>query len=50
MMNWNRFATVGVLVAAASMKAGAPALEVSIGLAAAALLNWQIRPRKQHHV
>jgi len=46
MMNWNRFVTACILVAALLAKVGVPLLEIAVGLGAAALVNWQIRPRK----
>ena len=47
MMNWNRFVTACILVAALLVKVGVPFLEIAVGLGAAALLNWQIRPRRE---
>lgn len=45
MMNWNRFVTASILVAGLLLKVGVPLFAVLLGLGAAALLNWQIRPR-----
>ena len=45
MLNWNRFATACILVAAVLIKAGVPLLAILLGLTAGALLNWQLRPR-----
>ena len=45
MMNWNRFVTASVLVAALLLKFGVPIPALLFGLGAAALVNWQIRPR-----
>ena len=45
MMNWNRFVTACILVGALLMKAGVPLLTVVVGLGAAALVIWQLRPR-----
>ena len=45
MMNWNRFVTACILAGALLMKAGVPLVTVLLGLGAAALVNWQLRPR-----
>jgi hypothetical protein len=45
MMNWNRFVTACILAAALLLKFGVPLPAILIGLSAAALVNWQIRPR-----
>ena len=45
MMNWNRFVTACILAGALLMKAGVPLVTVLLGLGAAALVNWQMRPR-----
>lgn len=46
MTNWNRFATASVLVGALLLKADVPLVAVLLGLGAAALVNWQMRPRR----
>ena len=46
MTNWNRFVTACCLVGALLLKAGVPLFAVLLGLGAAALVNWQIRPRR----
>ena len=48
MMNWNRFVTAGILVTAVLLKAGVPLMAVLLGVASAAFLNWQLRPRVPH--
>ena len=45
MMNWNRFVTACILAGALLLKIGVPMPAVLLGLGAAALVNWQIRPR-----
>jgi hypothetical protein len=45
MMNWNRFVTACIVVGALLLKAGVPLVTVVLGLGAAALVNWQMRPR-----
>ena len=45
MMNWNRFVTACILAGALLLKAGVPLVTVVLGLAAAALVNWQMRPK-----
>ena len=45
MMNWNRFVTAGILVAALLLKLGAPIPAILLGLGVAALANWRMRPR-----
>jgi len=45
MMNWNRFFTACILAAALLVKFGVPLPAILFGLGAAALVNWQIRPR-----
>ena len=45
MMNWNRFVTACILVGALLLKAGVPLVTVVLGLAGAALVNWQLRPK-----
>lgn len=45
MMNWNRFVTACILAAALLLKFGVPVPAILLGLGAAALVNWQIRPR-----
>ena len=45
MMNWNRFVTACILAGALLMKAGVPLVTIVLGLGAAALVNWQMRPR-----
>jgi hypothetical protein len=45
MMNWNRFITACIMAAALLLKFGVPMPAILTGLCAAALVNWQIRPR-----
>ena len=45
MTNWNRFVTACILAGALLMKVGVPLVTVLLGLGAAALVNWQLRPR-----
>ena len=45
MMNWNRFLTACVIAGALLMKYGVPVTTILFGLAGAALVNWQMRPR-----
>lgn len=45
MMNWNRFVTACILAAALLLKFGVPLQAILLGLAGAAVLNWQLRPR-----
>ena len=45
MMNWNRFVTACIMAGALLLKFGVPLSTVLLGLGAAALVNWQIRPR-----
>ena len=45
MMNWNRFITASILAAALLLKFGVPLPAILVGLGAAALVNWQLRPR-----
>jgi hypothetical protein len=45
MTNWNRFATASILAGALLLKAGVPLVTVVLGLGAAAVVNWQMRPR-----
>jgi len=47
MMNWNRFVTACVLVAALMLKFGVPLPAILLGLGAAALANWRMRPRSE---
>ena len=44
-MTWNRFVTACILAAASLLKFGVPMPAVLLGLGAAALVNWQMRPR-----
>lgn len=46
MTNWNRFVTACFLAGALLLKSGVPLLTILLGLGAAALVNWQIRPRR----
>jgi hypothetical protein len=46
MANWNRFVMACFLVGALLLRSGVPLLAVLLGLGAAALVNWQIRPRR----
>ena len=46
MTNWNRFATASILAAALLLKVGVPLPAILVGLGAAALVNWQMRPRR----
>ena len=45
MMNWNRFVTACVMAGALLLKFGVPLPAVLLGLGAAALVNWHMRPR-----
>ena len=45
MMNWNRFVTACIMAGALLLKFGVPLPTVLLGLGAAALVNWQLRPR-----
>jgi hypothetical protein len=45
MLNWTRFVTACILAGALLLKAGVPLVTVVLGLGAAALVNWQMRPR-----
>ena len=45
MMNWNRFVTACILAGALLLKARVPLVTVVLGLGAAALVNWQMRPK-----
>jgi hypothetical protein len=47
MMNWNRFVTACILAAALLLKFGVPVPAILVGLGAAALVNWQMRPRSK---
>lgn len=47
MANWNRFVTACFLVGALLLKSGVPLVAVLVGLGAAAVVNWQIRPRRR---
>ena len=46
MTNWNRFITACILVGALLLKAGVALPAVLLGLGGAAVLNWQLRPRR----
>jgi len=45
MMNWNRFVTACIMAGALLLKFGVPLPAVLLGLGAAALVNWHMRPR-----
>ena len=45
MMNWNRFVTACIIAGALLLKFGVPLPTVLLGLGAAALVNWHMRPR-----
>ena len=45
MMNWNRFVTASIMAGALLLKFGVPLTTVLLGLGAAALVNWYLRPR-----
>ena len=45
MMNWNRFITACIMAGALLLKFGVPLPAVLLGLGAAALVNWHMRPR-----
>ena len=47
MMNWNRFITACIMAGALLLKFGVPLPTVLLGLGAAALVNWQMRPRSE---
>jgi hypothetical protein len=47
MTNWNRFATACILAAALLLKVGVPLPAILLGLGAAALVNWRMRPRSE---
>ena len=47
MMNWNRFVTACIMAGALLLKFGVPLATVLLGLGAAALVNWQMRPRSE---
>jgi hypothetical protein len=47
MTNWNRFATACILAVALLLKVGVPLPAILLGLGAAALANWRMRPRSE---
>jgi len=47
MMNWNRFITACIMAGALLLKFGVPLPTVLLGLGAAALVNWRMRPRSE---
>ena len=47
MMNWNRFVTACIMAGALLLKFGVPLPAVLLGLGAAALVNWRMRPRSE---
>lgn len=48
MTNWNRFITACILAGALLLKFAVPLPAVLLGLGTAALVNWQVRPRRSN--